>query len=59
MSIHPVLALLVLFAVPTVVSSSWRPGVERETEEKNAATNGFRIISSGQRPHRRRARTCA
>lgn len=37
MSIHPVLALLVLFAVPTVVSSSWRPGVERETEEQNAA----------------------
>jgi ATP-binding cassette subfamily B protein len=37
MSIHPALALLLLFAVPTVVSSSWRPGVERETEEKNAA----------------------
>ncbi|QNE19987.1 ABC transporter ATP-binding protein [Kribbella qitaiheensis] len=37
MSIHPVLALLVLFAVPTVVSSSWRPGVERETEEQNAS----------------------
>jgi len=36
MSINPLLALLVLFAVPTVVSSSWRPGVERETEEKNA-----------------------
>jgi ATP-binding cassette subfamily B protein len=37
MSINPLLALLVLFAVPTVVSSSWRPGVERETEEKNAS----------------------
>ncbi|MBA2699161.1 MAG: ABC transporter ATP-binding protein [Nocardioidaceae bacterium] len=36
MSIHPVLALLLLFAVPTVVSSSWRPAVERETEEANA-----------------------
>jgi ATP-binding cassette subfamily B protein len=37
MSIHPVLALLVVFALPTVISSSWRPGVERETEERNAA----------------------
>ena len=37
MSINPLLALLVLFAVPTVVSSSWRPGVERSTEEKNAS----------------------
>ena len=37
MSIHPVLALLVVFALPTVISSSWRPGVERETEEQNAA----------------------
>jgi ATP-binding cassette subfamily B protein len=36
MSIHPVLALLVVFALPTVISSSWRPGVERETEEQNA-----------------------
>jgi ATP-binding cassette subfamily B protein len=36
MSIHPSLALLVVFALPTVVSSSWRPGVERETEERNA-----------------------
>ena len=37
MSINPLLALLVLFAVPTVVSSSWRPGVERSVEEKNAS----------------------
>ncbi|TDU89704.1 ATP-binding cassette subfamily B protein [Kribbella voronezhensis] len=37
MSINPLLALLVLFAVPTVISSSWRPGVERQTEEKNAS----------------------
>jgi ATP-binding cassette subfamily B protein len=37
MSIHPALALLLLFALPTVVSSSWRPGVEREVEERYAA----------------------
>jgi ATP-binding cassette subfamily B protein len=37
MSIHPVLALLVLFALPTVLSSTWRPGIERETEERNAS----------------------
>jgi ATP-binding cassette subfamily B protein len=37
MSINPLLALLVLFAVPTVVSSSWRPGVERSVEETNAS----------------------
>ncbi len=36
-SIHPVLALLVLFAVPTVVTSAWRPGVERVIEERNAS----------------------
>jgi ATP-binding cassette subfamily B protein len=36
-SIHPVLALLVLFALPTVVTSAWRPGVERVIEERNAS----------------------
>jgi ATP-binding cassette subfamily B protein len=36
MSIQPVLALLVLFALPTVLSSTWRPGIERDTEERNA-----------------------
>src|SRR5437867_4735208 len=38
-SIHPVLALLVLFALPTVLTSSWRPGVERAAEEQGAAAN--------------------
>ncbi|WP_329004743.1 ABC transporter ATP-binding protein/permease [Kribbella sp. NBC_00709] len=37
MSIHPSLALLLVFALPTVVSSSWRPGVERQIEERFAA----------------------
>src|SRR3954449_1379165 len=35
-SISPVLVVLVLFAVPTVLSSSWRPGVERAAEERGA-----------------------
>jgi len=29
MSIHPALALLVVFALPTVLTSTWRPAVER------------------------------
>jgi ATP-binding cassette subfamily B protein len=33
MSIHPVLAFLVVFALPTVFTSTWRPGVEREVQE--------------------------
>ncbi len=35
-SIHPALALLALFALPTVLTSTWRPGVERQTEERVA-----------------------
>ncbi|MFI6679827.1 ABC transporter ATP-binding protein [Kribbella sp. NPDC050470] len=37
MSIDPALILLLVFALPTVVSSSWRPGVERAVEEQYAA----------------------
>ncbi len=37
MSIHPALVLLVAFAAPTVVTSSWRPGVERAVEERSAS----------------------
>jgi ATP-binding cassette subfamily B protein len=36
MSVHPALALLALFAVPTVAPSSWRPGIERLVEERGA-----------------------
>jgi ATP-binding cassette, subfamily B, bacterial len=36
-SIHPVLLLLALFAVPTVLSASRRPAVERQVEERFAA----------------------
>jgi ATP-binding cassette subfamily B protein len=35
-SIHPSLVLLALFALPTVLSSTWRPGVERVAEERGA-----------------------
>lgn len=38
-SIHPVLALLVVFALPTVLTSTWRPGVEREVLERVASAN--------------------
>lgn len=36
-SIHPLLALLILFALPTVLTSVWRPGIERVTEERHAS----------------------
>src|SRR5436309_9489157 len=36
MSIHPLLALLALFALPTVLTSTWRPAVERAAEERGA-----------------------
>ncbi len=36
-SIHPVLVLLAVFAVPTVVTSTWRPAVERVAQERAAA----------------------
>ena len=38
-SIHPVLALLGVLALPTVLTSTWRPGVERATEERVASAN--------------------
>ena len=43
MSIHPILALLLVFAVPTVVSSSWRPAVERDVEESSAEHNRLAV----------------
>lgn len=35
-AISPVLILMVLFALPTVLTSSWRPGVERKARETGA-----------------------
>ncbi len=36
MSIHPALALLAVFAAPTIFTSSWRPAVERAAQERGA-----------------------
>src|SRR3984893_11529777 len=38
-SIHPALILLALFAIPTVLTSTWRPQVERSAQERGAQTN--------------------
>jgi ATP-binding cassette subfamily B protein len=35
-SVHPALVLLVIFAIPTVVTSTWRPEVERAAQERGA-----------------------
>jgi ATP-binding cassette subfamily B protein len=38
-SIHPALILLVAFALPTVLTSTWRPAVERAAHERAAQPN--------------------
>ncbi|HYT27298.1 MAG TPA: ABC transporter ATP-binding protein, partial [Actinomycetota bacterium] len=38
-SIHPALAVLAVFALPTVLTSTWRPAVERGAEERGAQSN--------------------
>ncbi len=38
-SIHPLLALVAVFAVPTVLTSTWRPAVERRAQERGAPSN--------------------
>jgi ATP-binding cassette subfamily B protein len=38
-SIHPALILLVAFAIPTVLTSTWRPEVERSAQERGAQSN--------------------
>jgi len=38
-SIHPLLLLLAVFAVPTVLTSTWRPAVERKAQESGAQAN--------------------
>src|SRR5262249_17800352 len=38
-SVHPVLALLTVFALPTVATASWRPAVERTAQERAAPAN--------------------
>jgi len=39
MAIHPALALLALFALPTVLTATWRPAVERAAQERGAQAN--------------------
>jgi ATP-binding cassette subfamily B protein len=39
MSIHPALVVLAVFALPTVLTSTWRPAVERSAEERGAQSN--------------------
>jgi ATP-binding cassette subfamily B protein len=38
-SIHPALILLAAFAVPTVLTSTWRPAVEKAAQERGAQAN--------------------
>jgi ATP-binding cassette subfamily B protein len=38
-SIHPALLLLAVFAIPTVLTSGWRPAVERAAQERGAPHN--------------------
>ena len=38
-SIHPALLLLAVFAVPTMVTASWRPAIERKAQERGAQAN--------------------
>jgi ATP-binding cassette subfamily B protein len=38
-SIHPLLALLAVFAIPTVITSGWRPAIERVAQENAASSN--------------------
>jgi ATP-binding cassette, subfamily B, bacterial len=38
-SIHPALLLLAVFAIPTVLTSGWRPAVERAAQEQGAPSS--------------------
>jgi len=53
MAIHPALFLLVLFAAPTAIVATWRPGVERGAQEQAAPFNRlarhlFTLATTGQ-----------
>ena len=39
MSIHPALILLLVFALPTALTSTWRPAVERSAQERGAQSS--------------------
>ncbi|HEV2349559.1 MAG TPA: hypothetical protein VG028_06900 [Terriglobia bacterium] len=60
-SIHPALILLMVFAVPTVLTSTWRPAVERSAQERGAQASWrsrhlFTIAATA--PARRRWSSC-
>ncbi len=38
-SIHPALMLLMVFAIPTMLTSTWRPAIERSAQERGAQSN--------------------
>ena len=38
-SIHPALLLIAVFAIPTVLTSTWRPAVERAAQERGAQSS--------------------
>ena len=50
---------LLVFAVPTVLTSTWRPAVERNAQERGAQTNRLARHCSPSPPPRRPARKCA
>ena len=52
MSIHPALALLAVFALPTVLTSTWRPGVERAARGARRAGEPAGAASVRRRHHR-------
>jgi ATP-binding cassette subfamily B protein len=71
-SIHPALVLLAVCALPTVLTTTWRPGIERGVQERSAvhlrlarhlfnvattAASGKEVRVTGIGEHLRRART--
>ncbi len=58
-SIHPALLLLAVFAIPTVLTSTWRPG-GRDDPRRSAEHKpiGWRVTCSPSPPPRRPARKC-
>jgi ATP-binding cassette subfamily B protein len=57
-SIHPALVLLALLAVPTVLTSTWRPAVERRAQEQGARRTDWPATCSPPPPPRRPAKRC-
>ncbi len=51
-SIHPALLLLAVFAVPTVLTSTWRPAVERAAQERGAQSQPAGASPVHHRHHR-------